>query len=85
MKIQLIAAVATLTVSLTGCVIDPSALAAATWYQPPASYYGYQPPASYGYQAPARPHGMAPAYGNPYDARPGRSHAVHMGRPYKGH
>lgn len=91
MKIRLIAAVAALTTSLTGCVIDPALLSGANWYAPPPSYgyqqapsYGYQAAPSYGYQ-PSLSYGMAPGYGKVYsggrrDWDRGERHGYRHGR-----
>lgn len=75
MKIRLIAAVAALTLSLSGCVIDAAALNSAAWYQPAPSYgYGYQPAPSYGYQ-PSLSYGNVYSGGRPHHAR--RLHGYH--------
>ena len=80
MKTRLIAAVALLTLSLSGCVIDAAALNSAAWYQPTPSY-GYQSAPSYGYR-PAPSYGYPPprSYGNVYSG--GRPHHEHHLRGY---
>jgi hypothetical protein len=73
-KIRLIAAVAVLTLSLSGCVIDAATLGSAM-YQPSSSYgYSYQPAPSYGYVY------TAPSYGRGHFGD-GRGH----GRPHMRH
>ncbi|CAA6606427.1 exported hypothetical protein [Rhodospirillaceae bacterium LM-1] len=74
MKIRPLIAVAVLSLSLTGCLVDPALLSGLANYQQPTSAYGYgygyQQPTSYGYQPPsslypARSYG--PIYGNDKD------------------
>ncbi len=75
MKIRPLIAVAALSMSLTGCLIDPALLSGLNSYQQPASSYGYgyQPPSSYAYQPPSSLYPVrsyGPIYGNARHERP---------------
>jgi hypothetical protein len=88
-KIRSFIAAAALTISLSGCVIDPAMLSGLYEGQQPASYgyrapaygSGSQPSLSYGYQRPTAIYPPPPSYGNIYDG--GRQRRPHGG-PFKG-
>lgn len=94
MKIHPLIVVAALTVSLTGCVIDPAMLSGLYGNQQPASYgyqasayeYGPQPSLSYGYRQPTTIYAPAPHYRAVFDGgRHERPHDRRFGRHHDRH
>jgi hypothetical protein len=85
----MITVIAALSVSLSGCVIDPAAvMSVLELYQPQPAPYGYSQPSPYAYGAPVTVYQSAPAYrpaqiyGNPY-AGGGRRHGPGLNKHHR--